>query len=82
MLGPPPPKKKGGAKDGLVSDRDLVLTRGRKLYDLSDMVLTLVRKYSTTCNDYNTLSSVIVYYQVNYSSTTCIQNYTTIECLN
>jgi len=34
-------------KDGLVSDRDLVLARGRKLYDLSDIVLTL-RKYSTT----------------------------------
>jgi len=34
-------------KDGLVSDWDLVLACGRKLYDLSDIVLTL-RRYSTT----------------------------------
>ena len=34
-------------ESGLVSDRDLALARGRKLYDLSDIVLTL-RKYSTT----------------------------------
>jgi len=34
-------------ESGLVSDRDLVLARGRKLYDLSDIVLTL-RRYGTT----------------------------------
>jgi len=34
-------------ESGLVSDRDLALARGRKLYELSDMVLML-RKYSTT----------------------------------
>ena len=34
-------------KNVLVSDWDLVLARGRRLYDLSDIVLTL-RRYGTT----------------------------------
>ena len=33
--------------DGLVSDRDLALARGRKLYELSDIVLMLKKRGTT-----------------------------------
>ena len=42
----------------LVSDRDLVLTRGRRLYELSDIMYTTEVQYHNN----NTLSSTIVYY--------------------
>ena len=42
----------------LVSDRDLTLTRGRKLYELSDIMYATEVQY----HNYNTLSSTIVYY--------------------
>ena len=42
----------------LVYDRDLVLTRGLRLYELSDIMYTTEVQYH---ND-NTLSSTIVYY--------------------
>ena len=42
----------------LVSDRDLTLIRGRRLYELSDIMYTTEVQYH---ND-NTLSSTIVYY--------------------
>ena len=42
----------------LVSDRDLTLTRGLRLYELSDIMYTTEVQYHNN----NTLSSTIVYY--------------------